>query len=120
MGQKEITGFKESLCGIFEGIEGELPQIQKAAKVITDAYEAGRMVHVIGPGGHSNLGVEEILWRAGGLAIWDAILDPGTNLIHGAKRSLHRATRVTPWAFWTRKESAGIKGRSSYISTPTA
>ncbi len=87
MGQKEIEGFRKSLCGIFEGIEGELPQIQKAAKVITDAYEAGRMVHVIGPGGHSNLGVEEILWRAGGLAIWDAILDPGTNLIHGAKRS---------------------------------
>ena len=45
------------------------------------------MVHVIGPGGHSNLAVEEILWRAGGLAPFNAILDAGTNLIHGAKRS---------------------------------
>ncbi len=48
---------------------------------------ADRMIHVIGPGGHSNMAVEEVLWRAGGLAPINAILDPGTNLIHGAKRS---------------------------------
>jgi uncharacterized phosphosugar-binding protein len=47
----------------------------------------GGMIHVIGPGGHSNMAVEEVLWRAGGLAPINAILDPGTNLIHGAKRS---------------------------------
>ncbi len=87
MGKNEIYEFRKILWDIFEKIEGELPQIQKAANVITDAYENGRMVHVIGPGGHSNIGVEEVLWRAGGLAIWNAILDPGTNLIHGAKRS---------------------------------
>jgi len=45
------------------------------------------MVHVIGPGGHSNMAVEEVLWRAGGLAPLNPILDAGTNLIHGAKRS---------------------------------
>lgn len=33
------------------------------------------------------MGVEEVLWRAGGLAPINAILDAGTNLIHGAKRS---------------------------------
>ena len=82
-----ITEYRNTISNIFEQIEGELPTIEKAAKVIVDAYEAGKMVHVIGPGGHSNMGVEEILWRAGGLAIWNAILDSGTNLIHGAKRS---------------------------------
>ncbi|HRX59027.1 MAG TPA: sugar isomerase domain-containing protein [Eubacteriales bacterium] len=87
MGKGEISIFRNKLCAIFEQIEGELPQIQNAARAITDAYAAGAMVHVIGPGGHSNIGVEEVLWRAGGLAMWDAILDPGTNLIHGAKRS---------------------------------
>jgi len=87
MGEKEVTYFRESLGKIFAEIEGELPNIQRAARAVTDAFENGKMVHVIGPGGHSNIGVEEILWRAGGLAIWDAILDPGTNLIHGAKRS---------------------------------
>jgi len=87
MGKGEISVFRNRLCEIFEQIEGELPQIQSAARAITNAYEAGAMVHAIGPGGHSNIGVEEVLWRAGGLAIWDAILDPGTNLVHGAKRS---------------------------------
>ena len=48
---------------------------------------ADDMIHVIGPGGHSNMAAEEVIWRAGGLAPINAILDPGTNLIHGAKRS---------------------------------
>lgn len=87
MGQREIASFRNSLDEIFGQIEDELPHLQQAARVITDAYEAGKTVHVIGPGGHSNIGVEEVLWRAGGLAIWNAILDAGTNLIHGAKRS---------------------------------
>lgn len=84
---KEIHFLRENLYEIFGQIEGEHEKIKKAASVIADAVEKDRMVHVIGPGGHSNIGVEEILWRAGGLAFWNAILDPGTNLIHGAKRS---------------------------------
>ena len=84
---KEITSYREQLCEIFRLIEQETPSIQKAAAVIADAIQADRTAHAIGPGGHSNLGVEEVLWRAGGLAVWNAILDPGTNLIHGAKRS---------------------------------
>lgn len=83
----EIKEYRTAIEHIFEQVEGELPAIQQAAKRITDAYASNKMVHVIGPGGHSNMGVEEILWRAGGLAFWNAILDPGTNLIHGAKRS---------------------------------
>ena len=35
------------------------------------------------------MAAEEVLWRAGGLAPVNAILDAGTNLIHGAKRSNH-------------------------------
>lgn len=85
--QNVIKDFRETISNIFAEIENEQPSIEKAAKVIVDAYEKGRMVHVIGPGGHSNIGVEEILWRAGGLAFWNPILDAGTNLIHGAKRS---------------------------------
>lgn len=82
-----MHGYREKINDILTQIEGEQESFDKAAKVIVEAVLADRMVHVIGPGGHSNMGVEEVLWRAGGLAIWDAILDPGTNLIHGAKRS---------------------------------
>ncbi len=61
--------------------------IAEAAGVMARSIMADGMIHVIGPGGHSNMAVEEVLWRAGGLAPINAILDPGTNLIHGAKRS---------------------------------
>ncbi len=84
---REIEKYRERIGGVLADIASEEKSIEKAAAVIADAAEKGKMVHVIGPGGHSNMGVEEILWRAGGLAIWNAILDPGTNLIHGAKRS---------------------------------
>lgn len=84
---RELSEYRKAVCRLLEQIEAEAPVMERAAAVIADAIVADRMVHVIGPGGHSNMGVEEILWRAGGLAIWDAILDPGTNLIHGAKRS---------------------------------
>jgi len=59
----------------------------KAAEVMARSIMADGMIHVIGPGGHSNMAAEEVLWRAGGLAPINAILDAGTNLIHGAKRS---------------------------------
>lgn len=65
----------------------EQPSIHKAAEVVADAIMHDRMVHIIGTGGHSNMAAEEVLWRAGGIAAWNPILDPGTNLIHGAKRS---------------------------------
>ena len=82
-----IEKYSEDLSAIFSLIVAEKPIMEKAAKVISNAYMNDKMVHVIGPGGHSNMAVEEILWRAGGLAFWNPILDPGTNLIHGAKRS---------------------------------
>ena len=55
--------------------------------MIAKSIAADGIIHVIGPGGHSNMAAEEVLWRAGGLAPINAILDAGTNLIHGAKRS---------------------------------
>ncbi|MBQ9785557.1 MAG: SIS domain-containing protein [Clostridia bacterium] len=61
--------------------------IRQAAEICADALKRGRLINVIGPGGHSNIAVEEVLWRAGGLVHVNGILDPGTNLIHGAKRS---------------------------------
>lgn len=84
---REIAGYGERLGEIFRQIEGEAEAIRQGAGKLAEAIEADQMIHAIGPGGHSNIGVEEVLWRAGGLAVWNAILDAGTNLIHGAKRS---------------------------------
>ncbi len=82
-----IQKYSKDLSELFVQIASERSSMEKAATAIANAYVNNRMVHVIGPGGHSNMAVEEILWRAGGLAFWDPILDAGTNLIHGAKRS---------------------------------
>ncbi|NLB74684.1 MAG: SIS domain-containing protein [Firmicutes bacterium] len=73
---------------VLENIEkNEKESIDRAAKILANAISEDRLVNIIGPGGHSNIGVEETFWRAGGLAPVNAILDAGTNLIHGAKRS---------------------------------
>jgi uncharacterized phosphosugar-binding protein len=65
----------------------EKDSINRAAEFLAKTISSDKLIHVIGPGGHSNMAVEEVFWRAGGLAPINAILDAGTNLIHGAKRS---------------------------------
>ncbi|MBR4477570.1 MAG: SIS domain-containing protein, partial [Spirochaetales bacterium] len=76
----EISRYAKTVRDIITEIEKEEPVIAKAAEVIANAIANDRMVHILGTGGHSNMGVEEVLWRAGGLAAWNPILDPGTNL----------------------------------------
>lgn len=63
-------------------------QIEAAAALIADQVMADRLVHVYGPGGHSNLASQEVFFRAGGLMHVAAILDEGTLLSGGALRSM--------------------------------
>jgi uncharacterized phosphosugar-binding protein len=79
--------YKNKIINILNEISEESVVIKKAAKVVAESIAREELVHVIGPGGHSNMAAEEVLWRAGGLAPINAILDAGINLIHGAKRS---------------------------------
>lgn len=79
--------YKKAVEAAIAEISGEEQAIAAAAEVMAESIANGKVIHVIGPGGHSNMVAEEVLWRAGGLAPINAILDPGTNLIHGAKRS---------------------------------
>lgn len=83
----ETQTYLDSTRDLFGKIASENPQLEPAAKVLAHEIARGGLIHVIGPGGHSNIAVEEVLWRAGGLVPINAILDAGTNLIHGAKRS---------------------------------
>ena len=80
--------YLETITEILRTIEAEETEsIDKAATILADKVIEDRLINVIGPGGHSNMGVEEVFWRAGGLAPVNGILDAGTNLVHGAKRS---------------------------------
>ncbi len=84
---QEVRQYKEDIFALFNRIEQGLPQISQAAGWMADAIAKDQLIHAIGTGGHSNLMVEETLWRAGGLAPMNAMLDCGTNLMMGAKRS---------------------------------
>lgn len=84
---REFSTYVNAITGVAEAIASEEEAIQAAAKEIAASIADDGVIHVIGPGGHSNMAAEEVLWRAGGLAPINSILDAGTNLIHGAKRS---------------------------------
>lgn len=84
---RETARYKEQIVELLGQIEGEMERITLAAQWMADAIERDELIHAVGTGGHSNLVVEEMLWRAGGLAPMDPMLDAGTNVAFGAKRS---------------------------------
>jgi uncharacterized phosphosugar-binding protein len=85
---KELDFYKKTILGVIDAISKDIDAIARAARPVAEAIARDEIVHVIGPGGHSNMAVEEVFWRAGGLAAINGILDPGTNLIHGGARSM--------------------------------
>lgn len=68
-------------------LETERDKIEAAAAAIADSVIEYDIFHVIGTGGHGSMVAEELLWRGGGLAAVNAILEPSVNLIHGAGHS---------------------------------
>jgi uncharacterized phosphosugar-binding protein len=87
----------EALCAGYLGEAHSLMQrilgeerepMDAAAARLADQIGADRLVHIFGPGGHSNLASQEVFFRAGGLMHMSAILDEGTLLSNGALRSM--------------------------------
>jgi uncharacterized phosphosugar-binding protein len=86
-----------ALCHDYRGAIGDIlaaiemeeaGALDRAAEKIADHVALDRILHVYGPGGHSNLASQEIFFRAGGLMHVEAILDEGTLLSNGALRSM--------------------------------
>lgn len=69
-------------------LDEEAEPLDRAAARLADQVAADRLIHIFGPGGHSNLATQEIFFRAGGLMHVSAILDEGTLLSNGALRSM--------------------------------
>ncbi|WEX08763.1 SIS domain-containing protein [Chelativorans sp. AA-79] len=69
-------------------LDEEREPMDAAAARLADQIAADRLVHIFGPGGHSNLATQEVFFRAGGLMHISAILDEGTLLSNGALRSM--------------------------------
>lgn len=84
-----LATYARIMTDMFQAIAStQREPLEKAAGIIASAVAENRRVHVLGTGAHSMMAAEEVLWRAGGLAAWNPIIDPGTSLIHGAKRSV--------------------------------
>jgi uncharacterized phosphosugar-binding protein len=75
-----------SLLGRIRDEEGDA--IVRAGAAVADRIAVDRLVYVIGPGGHSQIGAEEVFSRAGGLACIWSFIDDGFYLGHGAARSM--------------------------------
>ena len=85
-----IDLYFDEVIKIIEEIRStERENILKAATMIADHVEQDKIVHVFGPGGHSNLAAMEVFFRAGGLMHVNAILNQDTMLSHGALKSMH-------------------------------
>jgi uncharacterized phosphosugar-binding protein len=75
----------------------EAEAIIRAGAAIADRVAEDRLIYVIGPGGHSQIGAEEVFSRAGGLAAIYSFIDDGFYLGHGAARSM-RIERTAGYA----------------------
>lgn len=80
----------EEVVGILKEIHTEEKErILKAAEVMAEQIKKDRLIHIWGPGGHSNLAAMEIFFRAGGLMHVNAILNTETMLNSGALKSMN-------------------------------
>jgi uncharacterized phosphosugar-binding protein len=83
-----VAAYQSAIMSLLQEIaarEGE--KIKAGARLIADCIAADKLVHVIGTGGHSYIGAEEMFYRTGGLVPVNAIFDPGISLSFGATRS---------------------------------
>ncbi|SPX92286.1 Uncharacterized protein containing SIS (Sugar ISomerase) phosphosugar binding domain [Morganella morganii] len=62
--------------------------LPRAAALLAEQITRDNLIHVAASGGHSNLGPQEVFFRAGGLMHINPILDEGTLLTNGALRSM--------------------------------
>jgi uncharacterized phosphosugar-binding protein len=77
--------------------ESQLEQIERAAEMIAQAVADGHTLYAWG-GPHSNLPVQDIFWRAGGLALVNPLFAPGLSLEAGP---------IYLTSFYERVEGAG-------------
>jgi len=83
------TAYLDDITAHMRGILANTrPAVEAAAERIAAHIAQDGLLHVFGPGGHSNLATQEIFFRAGGLMHVSAILDEGTLLSNGALRSM--------------------------------
>ncbi len=83
-----ITYFERAVALLAQIRDEEGEAIRRAGEAVADRIAQDRLIYVIGPGGHSQIGAEEVFSRAGGLACVVSFIDDGFYLGNGAARSM--------------------------------
>ena len=89
MSKSIMSLYKEKIFEFLNALhDEEASAVHEAATLVANQIKQNKLVFIYGPGGHSNLGSQELFFRAGGLMHISAILDEGTLLSGGALRSM--------------------------------
>ena len=70
--------------------------MEKAAALIAEHVMAGRIYHIFGTGGHSNMAAIEMHHRAGNLAPTNCMMDAGISSERGSFRAMERVVGYAP------------------------
>ncbi len=93
-----IGRFFGYLQDTFEKIaETQKEQLEAASSMMADCIRdeaEGRRLHIWGTGGHAAMIAEDALYRKGGFASVNPIVDPGLSLSHGALKTINGLFRV--------------------------
>jgi uncharacterized phosphosugar-binding protein len=85
---KLINEYYAQVKKILEAIvENEQENIHDAAEKMVSRIRDDKVIYVIGTGGHSVIGAEEMFYRAGSLQPINSMLDAGVSLTQGAIHS---------------------------------
>lgn len=92
---KAYQEYLTKLIGILENIrDSQDEKFDQAAQIIAAALSKKQMVHFWGPGGHSSIFAEDVLYREGELALINPILDPSICLVNGAMKEIEYYERI--------------------------
>lgn len=69
-------------------------RFDQASDILADCVAAGKLINVWGPGGHSSIFAEDVMYRKGELAAVNPIIDPGISLGHGGAKEINGLERV--------------------------
>ena len=82
-------GYLASTVALLERIQREQwGNIEAGARLMADAIEQDRLIHVYGGGGHTTLVMGEMFFRAGGLANINPIMETGLSVFNQALKYL--------------------------------
>ena len=80
--------YLSGITALLERIRAEEAEnVAQAGAAVAACLMRDRLIHVFGPGAHSFMGAEEMMYRAGGLIQINAILDSGYSMVEGALRT---------------------------------